>query len=82
MHSRDARDRMTERVEAAFAKWPSFDDMPEIEGSVRVMVKRTPDEFGDPVITQMSYVQALWACAYQDAEPVGRHGDFVIGKAV
>ena len=83
MHSREARDKMTERVEVAFWQWPSFEAMPEVAGGdARALVKHTPDEFGDMVITQMSYVQALWALAYQDVEPVGRQGDFVIGKDV
>ena len=80
MHSRDARDAMTDRVNAAFARWPTLDDMPDAKGDVRVKVKVTPDEFGDPVVTQESYVKALFACAYQDAEPVGRDGQFIVGK--
>lgn len=83
MKSRDARDAMMARVTNAFAKWPRFEAMPEVSGGgVRSRVKRTPDEFGDPVITQQSYVQALVSCSYQEAEPIGRQGEFIIGKTI
>jgi hypothetical protein len=83
MKSRDAQYEMTQRVHAAFAKWPRFENMPEVKGGdVRVRVRRTLDEFGDPVITQEAYVKALYSCSYDDAEPVGRDGDFIIGRAI
>lgn len=83
MKSRDAQYAMTQRVQAAFAKWRRFEDMPEVKaGDVRVKVQRTLDEFGDPVITEESYVKALYAASYDDAEPVGRDGDFIVAKAL
>jgi hypothetical protein len=83
MKSRDAQYAMTQRVQAAFAKWRSFEDMPEVKrGDVRVQVQRTLDEFGEPGITQESYVKALYAACYDDSEPVGRDGDYIVAKAI
>lgn len=83
--TRDDREKMTGRVQAAFAKWPTFEAMPATKkrADARAAVKRTPDEFGTSmIVTQQAYVQALYALAYQDAEPIGRQGDFVIGADV
>jgi hypothetical protein len=83
MKSRDARDAMHARVQAAFAKWPRFEDMPPVTGGdTRARVARTLDEFGDLVITQLSYVTALFSCAHDGHEPIGRDGLFIVGKAV
>jgi hypothetical protein len=61
---------MVERVQAAHAKWPRLEDMPEFLSDYCVKVNEALYEV-DP---DKAYVQALYAAAYR-GEPVGRgHG--------
>lgn len=64
---------MNARVAEAFAKWPTFHDMPDsnVEGR-RVGVNGNPTE-------QKNYIEALYALAL-DSVPIGRYGDTVIGE--
>jgi hypothetical protein len=68
MRSNESREVMVERVNAAYAKWPRFEDLPETLGDVLSPVNGaalTHDPSG--------YVKALYAAAYR-GEIVGRSG--------
>jgi hypothetical protein len=70
MKSNEAREMMVERIQAAHAKWPKLDDMPD----------GVTADYGTPVDLALreidpdkAYVKALYAAAYR-GEPVGRVG--------
>lgn len=77
MKSNEARERMVERVQAAYAKWPSLGQMPTAKGDYLVSV----NEALLAVEPGKAYVEALYAAAYR-GEPVGRLGTSIAVKKV
>jgi hypothetical protein len=68
MRSNEAREVMVERVNAAYAKWPSFEALPETTGDTLSPVNEAALRH-DP----SGYVKALYAAAYR-GEIIGRRG--------
>ena len=69
MKSREERDAMVRRVQAAAKKWPSFEAMPLVEiAPVTATLK------GDPAVNAV-YVDALYELSHKGATPTGRVKD-------
>lgn len=73
MKDRESRDAMVARVNATYAKYPTFFALPEVSGG---------DIFSSlPGNDPSAYVKSLYVvCA--NGEVTGRKGDAVYGKAV
>jgi hypothetical protein len=92
MHSREARDEMVARVNAAFQKWRSFDKMPEIDNAkamrmnlrvdVPALVKLDAnDKVTGKSFPEIGYVEALYSICARGT-PVGRNGNQILGKSL
>jgi hypothetical protein len=74
MRSNEAREIMVSRVQDAYAKWPSFDDLPEVESFDRsTAFGSSVNKIIDPNAYRADYVKALYAAAWM-GEVIGRCG--------
>jgi hypothetical protein len=92
MKSDEARNEMTARVKAAFAKWRTFMDMPEIDNAkamklpVRVPVRAVVELDADEKVIgrtypEPHYVEALHSVCARGT-PLGRNGNEILAERV